>query len=377
MHCRPLAAAAALVLSQTSLAQGQSAPSAGEQKLERVEVTGSRLRRADIETPSPVQVISSDEIVRSGAVTLNELLQKLPANNVGAQNEANTVDNYGAAAVSLRGLGPGSTLVLINGRRVAPFGFTGGATFVDINQIPVIAIERVEVLLDGASAIYGSDAVAGVVNVILRRDYRGIEVAAGVGRSTHGDATQRQASLTFGIGDRIADGYNVFASFSHSDQDAVKARARWHSQSGDYRAFGLPDFRSASIVPGQLVRDQQHEPSCSRSRHARPLAKPVRRSPADASMTSRSTRTSSSTRGAMRCSSPARRTSAAASSCSATPRWAGLSFPASTSASPSTSYFNNSGPCPSRSFVCRSAIRRIRIRRRSRCGPASPTSRSS
>ena len=155
-------------------------------------MTGSRLRRTDAETPSPVQVITREEIVRSGAVSLNEVLQKLPANNAGAFNEGNTVDGYGAAAISLRGLGPGSTLVLINGRRVAPFGFTGSATFVDLNQIPIAAIERIEVLLDGASAIYGSDAIAGVVNVILRRSFRGIEVAGGFGRSSHGDATERR-----------------------------------------------------------------------------------------------------------------------------------------------------------------------------------------
>src|SRR6187402_1669151 len=128
MHCRPLLAAAALVVSQPSPAQAQSAPSDDKQKLGLVEVTGSRLRRPDAETPSPVQVITREEIARSGAAALNEVLQKLPANNAGAINEADTINNYGAAAVSLRGLGPGSTLVLINGRRVAPFGFTGRAT---------------------------------------------------------------------------------------------------------------------------------------------------------------------------------------------------------------------------------------------------------
>ncbi|HEX4234407.1 MAG TPA: TonB-dependent receptor [Caldimonas sp.] len=215
-------------------------------------MTGSRLRRTDAETPSPVQVITRDVIARLGAVSLNDVLQGLPANNTGAFNEADTVNNYGAAAVSLRGLGPGSTLVLINGRRVAPFGFTGGATFVDLNQIPVSAIDRIEVLLDGASAIYGSDAIAGVVNVILRRDFRGVDLSAGYGRSTHGDATQREASITTGVGDRSSDGYNVFATFSHADQDPVKATARWHSRTADYRGFGLGDFRSSYAYPGNL-----------------------------------------------------------------------------------------------------------------------------
>jgi iron complex outermembrane receptor protein len=250
MRSASIVAVAALSLCCT--ARAQTLPRPAEQRLETVEITGSRLRRTDAETPSPVQVVTREEIVRSGAVSLNEMLQRLPANNTGAFNEASTVDNYGAAALSLRGLGPGSTLVLINGRRVAPFGFTGRATFVDLNQIPVNVIERVEVLLDGASAIYGSDAIAGVVNVILRRDFRGAAVAAGIGRSTHGDATQREASATFGVGDRAVDGYNVFASVSHADQDPVAASQRWHSQSADYRGFGLGDFRSPSSYPGNL-----------------------------------------------------------------------------------------------------------------------------
>jgi iron complex outermembrane receptor protein len=252
MHCRPLVAAAAFVVSQTPAAEAQTVSSGVAPVLETVLITGSRLRRTDAETPSPVQVITREEIARSGAVGLNEVLQKLPANNTGAINEADAINNYGAAAVSLRGLGPGSTLVLVNGRRVAPFGFTGRATFVDLNQIPVSAIDRIEVLLDGASAIYGSDAIAGVVNVILRREVRGIEVAGGLGRSSHGDADERTASATFGIGDRAVDGYNVFASVSHADQDAVKASERWHSQSGDYRGFGLIDARSPASYPGNL-----------------------------------------------------------------------------------------------------------------------------
>ncbi len=251
MHCRPFLAVAALVVSSSPDVRAQdTAPPA--HTLEKVEVTGTRIRRVDAETPAPVQVVTREQIARSGAASLQEVLQKLPANNAGTFNEGTTVDSYGAATVSLRGLGPGSTLVLVNGRRVAPFGFAGKATFVDINQIPVGAIERVEVLLDGASAIYGSDAIAGVVNVILRKSFNGIDVAGGLGTSTHGDATERRASATFGFGNRSADGYNVFANVSHVDQDPVKASARWHTQSADLRGFGLPDLRSTNAYPGNL-----------------------------------------------------------------------------------------------------------------------------
>jgi iron complex outermembrane receptor protein len=253
MHCRSIVVAAAILASSTTpVACAQAGPATDERELAPVRVTGSRLPRTDAETPSPVQVVTRDEIARSGAVSLNEVLQKLPANNTGAFSEASTVDNGGAAALSLRGLGPGATLVLINGRRVAPFAFTGRATFVDLNQIPVEAIERVEVLLDGASAIYGSDAIAGVVNVILRRDFRGLVVGGGIGQSTHGDARQREARATLGVGDRGRDGYNVFASVSHADQDPVPASARWHSASADDRPFGLGDFRSTYAYPGNL-----------------------------------------------------------------------------------------------------------------------------
>jgi iron complex outermembrane recepter protein len=253
IRCQPLLAAAAIAVSSAPDARAQDDARPEQQHLEKVEITGSRIPHVvEDATPAPVQVIGREQIARSGAASLQEVLQKLPANNSGTFNEGTTADSYGAAAVSLRGLGPGSTLVLINGRRVAPFGFTGKATFVDLNQIPVGAIERVEVLLDGASAIYGSDAVAGVVNVILRRSYRGIEVAGGLGQSSHGDATERRANATFGVGSRDADGYNVFANVSHVDQDPFKANARWHTQSDDMRGFGLPDFRSTSSYPGNL-----------------------------------------------------------------------------------------------------------------------------
>ena len=184
MSCHLLRAGAVLACVPACLAQTQTSPDEPLGSLEKVVVTGSRLTRTDTETPSPVQVITREEIARSGAASLTEVLQQLPASNLGTFNQ-NDLNGSGAGGVSLHGLGAGSTLVLINGRRVTSFGFAeayGSATFVDINQIPLSVIERVEVLLDGASAIYGSDAIAGVVNVILRRDYRGAEAAATFGR---------------------------------------------------------------------------------------------------------------------------------------------------------------------------------------------------
>lgn len=225
-------------------------------RLEPVEVTGTRLRRIDTETPSPVQILSREAIERSSAVSVGDVLQSLPANNTGTFNEHDVLGSTGASAVSLRGLGPQSTLVLVNGRRVAPFGFTAFSqySFVDVHQIPLAVVERIEVLLDGASAIYGSDAIAGVVNVILRREMRGVEATASLGRSTHGDADLRQLSFAVGRGTLGADGYNVFAAYSHADRDGVKASARDITRSADLRRFGLADFRSAFAYPGNLYR---------------------------------------------------------------------------------------------------------------------------
>ena len=223
--------------------------------LERVEVTGSRIKRIDSETPAPVQVITREAIERSGALSVAEVLKRLPAANVGSFNE-NAVASFspGGASASLRGLGAQATLVLINGRRVAPFGFPNGGqtTFVDINQIPLEVVERIEVLLDGASAIYGSDAIGGVINVILRKDYNGLVATGSYGLSTHGDAGAKRGTLTYGIGSLASDGYNAFATYEHVDQNPVHGNAREYTQNSDFRRFGLTDRRSSYSYPGNL-----------------------------------------------------------------------------------------------------------------------------
>jgi len=225
------------------------------QTLEKVEVTGSRIKRIDTETPSPVQVITREQIERSGAQSVTEVLKRAPAGNSGSFDE-NAVASFtpGAGGASLRGLGVQATLVLINGRRVAPFGFASGGqtTFVDINQIPVDAVERIEVLLDGASAIYGSDAIGGVINVILRHDFNGLQVNGWFGRTTHGDGNSKEGAITYGKGSLASDGYNFFLNYQHIEQDAVKASRREATASNDYRRFGLPDYRSSYSYPGNL-----------------------------------------------------------------------------------------------------------------------------
>jgi iron complex outermembrane recepter protein len=197
-------------------------PALAQQTLERVEITGSNIRRVQSETASPVQVITRDDIERSGKATVGEYLQTLSVDNQGSiPTGFGNGFASGSIGVSLRGLGSGSTLVLLNGRRMAPYGLAddGQKIFTDLSTVPVEAVERVEVLKDGASAIYGSDAIAGVVNIILRKDFTGVIGKASYGTSRYKDGDETKASITAGFGDLNADRYNVWFNL-----EALKAQ---------------------------------------------------------------------------------------------------------------------------------------------------------
>ncbi len=214
-------------------------------QLEKVEVTGSRIKRLDAETASAIQVITRDDIVKSGAKNVADVLRDVPAGNAGGFNtDGQLNDVFGGSAVSLRGLGVGSTLVLINGRRVAPFGF-GSASFVDTSAIPVEAVERIETLLDGASAIYGADAIGGVINIILRKGFEGLVGSVSAGLSSRSDGASKNASLTYGKGSLGKDGYNFFLTATHRDQDAVGASERERTQDANFTRYNLADRRSS------------------------------------------------------------------------------------------------------------------------------------
>ncbi|WP_457333765.1 TonB-dependent receptor plug domain-containing protein [Rhizobacter sp. P5_C2] len=249
------AAGATPAWAQTTDTPAPETPSAAQKTLQRVEVTGSRIKRIDAETASPVQVITREQIDRSGAQSVTQLLGRLPASNAGNFN-SNAVASFtpGAGGVSLRGLGSQSTLVLINGRRMAPYGFASGGqqSFFDINSIPLDVVERVEVLLDGASAIYGSDAIAGVINVILRKNYNGLSLSGSGAQSGYHDGESGKFSTTWGKGDLDNDKYNFFLNYSHEQQNSVKASQRPMTSSADFRRFGLNDLRSAYGYPGNL-----------------------------------------------------------------------------------------------------------------------------
>src|SRR5512132_1919719 len=194
-----------LALSLAAAFAHAALPAAAQQaqKVEKIEVTGSNIKRVDAEGPAPVQVITREESERTGANTLSEVIRNIPSNTTGSFDETFTGSfARGSSGVSLRGLGQKSTLTLINGRRQAVFSFAQNLQdgFVDLNSIPLAAIDRIEVLKDGASAIYGGDATAGVVNVNRRKDYVGAEATIGGGTTTHWDGQEVRMSGAVGTG---------------------------------------------------------------------------------------------------------------------------------------------------------------------------------
>ncbi|MGZ5077932.1 MAG: TonB-dependent receptor plug domain-containing protein [Usitatibacter sp.] len=200
------------------------------QKIEKIEVTGSNIKRIEGESALPVTVISRDEIQKSGVTTAADLIDKLSANSGGGYNVSQGVGDSGTpglAAASLRGLGSTNTLILLNGRRLSNYAFngTGGGT-VDLSQIPLAAVERVEVLKDGASAIYGTDAIGGVINFILRKDYTGAEVTAYGTKTEGGGGNTRRYTGSVGFGDINKQRFNVLATFDYEKDTPLKASQR-------------------------------------------------------------------------------------------------------------------------------------------------------
>ncbi|MBC3881767.1 TonB-dependent receptor [Undibacterium sp. LX40W] len=202
----------------TQFAQAQEQDATPAKPVTRVEITGSAIKRVDSESALPVQVISREDIQKAGVTTASELLSKVAA-NVGGLTDGISInvggDQRGFNSANLRGLGTSSTLILLNGRRMANFASPGDDAGVDLNNIPAAAIERVEVLLDGASSLYGTDAIGGVINFITRKDFQGFEASTYWGRTQEGGASKRTFTLGGGVGDLQKDGYNVFAVFDN------------------------------------------------------------------------------------------------------------------------------------------------------------------
>jgi iron complex outermembrane receptor protein len=249
-----LAALAAAGLASSAYAAGQveeqgvqadKADEAKAGKMARVEVTGSSLKRINAETASPVQVIDAKQIENMGARTLLQVLDNLPAARPAQQDfRSMFTGSDGGSQANLRGLGAQGTLVLLNGRRLSFYGAPSGfqTMFVNIDAIPAAAIERMEVLTDGASAVYGSDAVAGVINVITKKNYQGLEVRASNDSSARVSSYgERQGSILFGKGDLGNDGYNVYGSLNLYQRDRI-ALADTYDKRPEYFYVNNPTF---------------------------------------------------------------------------------------------------------------------------------------
>jgi iron complex outermembrane receptor protein len=254
---KPIVTAVALTLvtGQAHFAYAADA----EPVVQKVVVTGSNIKRIDSETSSPVTVMRREDIKATGANTVRQILDTLTSFESTTLRDDGSSSSFarGATGAAMRGLGKGATLVLVNGRRVSNYALADGGkdVFVNVDSIPADAIERVEVLRDGASAIYGSDAMAGVINIITRDTYQGVRVSGSAAiPESHGFGKQATLSILGGWGDLNRDNYNVFANLEaykrtgYTQAEAMGSYPAWHKQYVN-PAFGDPSLTS---YPGNL-----------------------------------------------------------------------------------------------------------------------------
>lgn len=229
----PLATSLVLLgFASHSLAQAPAPAPADPRPVERITITGSSIKRIATEGALPIQVITPAQLERSGITSVEQAIMSLSVNGTGLDNLASNADvvdgaargNNGATSANLRSQGSNATLILLNGRRVAAHGLNGGT--VDLNQIPLAAIERIEVLKDGASAIYGTDAIGGVINFIMRKDFRGGNIRASADVTEAGGGNIYSGSVVGGFGDIESDGFNVVATFAARQHKALRGDER-------------------------------------------------------------------------------------------------------------------------------------------------------
>ncbi len=213
-------------------------------KQDKVTVTGSRIQRVDIEGPNPLTVIDRDDIEASGEISVAEVLRGSTFNSFGSFKSSSGSSAQSQATVSLRGLGATRTLVLLDGRRISGSPTFGAGSAQNLNTIPLAAVERIEVLRDGASAVYGADAVGGVVNIILRKDYEGVQLTAGMGRPTQDGGDENTWSIAGGVSSGKG---NVTFALDHSEQDIIFNSDRDFSDVG-LSSFGFPGSFFASTT---------------------------------------------------------------------------------------------------------------------------------
>jgi len=216
-----MALAATGICAQSSATETASAQSADDVTLDAVSVTGTRIKRANIEGALPVVVFDRAQIEASGHTSVADFLRNTSFNSFGSYQSTSGDAGLGATFIDLRGLGQGRTLILVNGRRAPTSPQVGQGN--DLNTIPLAAVERIEILSDGASAMYGSDAIAGVINIITRKDFSGTQVSFGQGFPHRDGGDTREGSLLFGISGERG---HLFAGMSHNQREIIFTRAR-------------------------------------------------------------------------------------------------------------------------------------------------------
>jgi iron complex outermembrane receptor protein len=255
------AAFAASAQTAPAPAAQQAAPADNE--VEAVVVTGSLLRRTDTETPSPVTVQTNAQLQQRGITSVADAIRTLAADNSGSIPTAfGNGFAAGSSGVALRGLSVNSTLVLIDGARTAnyPLADDGQKGFVDLNTIPFNAVDRVETLKDGASSLYGADAIGGVVNVIMKSNFQGADVDASYGGTQHGGGTQYRFNAEAGYGDLDADKYNAYVDFEYQSDDRIRIDQRgFPYNNNDLTSIGglnnnpQPGFRAGDTIGRAIV----------------------------------------------------------------------------------------------------------------------------
>jgi iron complex outermembrane receptor protein len=229
-----------LALAPVPAALAQTPPAgtdqAGSEPLQTVEVTGSVIRSTDRNEFNQVQVISAADMARSGEVTVAAFLRDLSVNSASSWADNFAYGAWGGGGIALRGLSEKYTLVLVDGVRVAPYGWpsNGSDSFVDLNSLPAAMVERIEIVKTGAVSQYGSDAIGGVINIITRKDYRGLEADADYGFATHGGEPTRKFSLLGGLGDLQQDHYNLTATASYFLQGGYTLAERANTRDETY-----------------------------------------------------------------------------------------------------------------------------------------------
>ncbi|RQO55967.1 hypothetical protein DBR47_19070 [Paucibacter sp. KBW04] len=238
-----------------------SAAAVAQNSLERVEVTGSSIKRIDAETSVPVTVINRAAIDKSGVSNVQELVNTLSSNSGGGRSMGESIgdsDATGQAGASMRGLGRERTLVLLNGRRLTPYPFAGQG--VDLNAIPLAAIERIEVLRDGASAVYGSDAIGGVINFITRKDFQGGDITLSYESPEKKGGKVSGISAGFGFGDLSKDKFNLLGSLSYQKYDVILAADRDFAKTGNRPDLGVVKSSGNTFPANAYLNDSYIDP---------------------------------------------------------------------------------------------------------------------